>query len=893
MQIESVLVDARNFDEVRDEIIAAMQKASFVGLDCETDDYQRHAGLTKFSGYKPDGSRSKTKKLVFDFRRIEMCGFSVYPENSSRAYYVNLFHSDVENRLNWEQVKPILDALPEKAHYLCHNAAFEMTVFRSRFRYELPRVICTMQLAVSAFGPDEYSKSDFLAAGQGGIKDLIPELVRESAGFLGPNDISNSLQEVLTKVLAKQSDAAHSYNGFVKELSYSYGLKKLAKHFLNYEMTTFDQVMGNKNGMRELSGDEVVSYGADDAWVVVPLFHKLLEYASLNCPGAIQAFFETENPMVGVYSQLQTGGLRVNHDAIFSRQASERAHNAQVLRDLKAVIRQMLPFPDAPHRQLTERDSWYAKGHAKYRKLIETWANTPDSEDDFTQNQQVRGAVSNAWAVDMGVPESTGPNISHYMPQRVMLYDLTGTKLIISHGKTQSDGEARGKLKDRFQKDGNHLAVKMIDHINSLASVDQRLKLFVTPYTQLVDPETNRLYPTVTSMLATRRMAASNPNPLQLSKRGDSTYVRGFFEADHDDHVMISCDWSALELVLIGEASGDPEFIKAFGQRPYEDLHSGAAAAVLSIPSPGLTEEIFNELKTERSEEAFRERHKHNVQNLDRIFTNLKGEPLPIEVAHKFWRTELGKGSNFSMWFSGMLNTIGDKMGWDFDTMMAATNAYKERFAVAEEWRLGIINEARLNGMITLPDGHTRTRYEATDLWKQQFTSKFQLPNPDGSELISRYNALWQFIAGKIQRRAWNQSVNARIQGFAAHLAKRSILNLNEAFRERGWTDREARFILCVHDEIVCSVHKDIAVEAVHVIRDTMMHHPTLFKHCVLDASPSIGRTFEPYGSKAPFGQIEIAEAPNLHFVPETEKGGWMSNDTIQATVDYLMATHD
>lgn len=886
--IQTILVDRTNFADIKDQIITEIRAASFVGIDCETDDFQRHPGLNQFCGYRPDGSKAKGKKLVFDFKRMVMTGFSVYAEGSQNAYYFNLWHADTNNRLSWDAVRCVVEALPETSHWLAHNAAFELTAFRSIHGYDLPRVIDTMQLAVSAFGPDEYDLDDFRRAGQGGLGQIAPELVRKSMGFVDSHNISNDLQEVITKVLAKQSSAAHSYNGYVKELAFGYGLKRLAKKFLGYTMTTFEEVLGNKTGMAQLTGAEVAAYGAEDAWAVVPLFHKLLSYMMEHAPSAVSTFFDVENPMVRVYSELSFNGLRVDSEAIFARKHSERANNAQLLRELKAVVRQMLPFPVTPHAGLAKRDSWYEKNHAKYRGQIEKWARSPDSDDDYVQNQQVRGAVSNAWAAEIGKPESVGPNMSHYMCQRTMLYDLTGSPLIISQGATQSDGEARGKLKDRFQKEGNDLAVKMIDLINALASVDQRLKLFVTPYTQLVDPDSRRLYPTVTSMLATRRMAASNPNPLQLAKRGDSTYVRGFFQADHDDHVLISCDWANLELVLIGEASGDPEFIKAFGQRPYEDLHGGAAAAVLSVPCPGLTPEIFTELKHETSEEAFRERHRGNVDNLDRLFTDLKGRSLPVDKAYKTWRTELGKGSNFSLWFSGYLNTIAEKMGWDVDTMLAATNAYKERFAVAEAWRLGVIDDARQNGKIILPDGHTRVRYEATDEWRRIFTGKFQLDNPGGDELIQRYNNVWNHIAFKIQKRAWNQAVNARIQGFAAHIAKKSILNINGKIRDLGWSDREARFALCVHDEIVCSVHKDLAVEAMHLIRDTMMDHPTLFKHCVLDASPSIGRTFEPFGKTAPYGQIEIAEAPALSFVPASEVGGWMSDDSVRATVDYL-----
>ena len=236
--------------------------------------------------------------------------------------------------------------------------------------------------------------------------------------------------------------------------------------------------------------------------------------------------------MVPVYSQIWTNGMKVNTQAILNRRDLEREETAATLRRMKKVIQQFLPFPSDLHEGLLKYDPWYVKNSTKYRRAIADWASTPDVEDDYEQCQQIRGAVSNAWAKELGDKVSNGMNVLHYMTARVMLYDLARAKHVKEDGKSQSDGEARGKIKDTFTKEGNEKGVELIDCINKLAGIEQRIKLFITPYTQLIDPETDRMYPVVSSKLATRRMAASTPNPMQLSKRGESRYVRGFFLAD-------------------------------------------------------------------------------------------------------------------------------------------------------------------------------------------------------------------------------------------------------------------------------------------------------------------------------------------------------------------------
>ncbi|MES0134548.1 DNA polymerase [Mesorhizobium sp. M0016] len=883
MTVKTQLIDASNFEQHAFNLIAKIKAATFVGLDTETQDSNRHEGLNTYCKYNPKtGKKAATTKLVFDIRRTIMTGFSIWVEGDDTAYYINLNHADIENRIPWSKAKMLLDALPAESLWIAHNANYELTVFKACYDYDIPNYICSMQLAVSAFGADEYDLNDFIRAGQGEIRKLIPALLQESR-FYDPakgNDLPPALADVVYKIIGKASTSTFSYNGFVKEIAYSYGLKKLVKAFFDHKMTTFEEVLGEKAHMGELTGPEVCDYGADDAYWAVRLFRHLMTYMAKNSPDAIPTFFSQENPMVQKFSNIWTGGMVVNTTNVFARRDLERSTMADILRRMKATVRKMLPFSDTPSAVLRE-EKWY---QPKYREQIIEWAAMPDSDDDFTQCQQVRGPVSNAWAIDKGKPGSNGPNFSHYMPMRVLLYDLINTKAIRSEGKIQSDGEARGKLKERLGDRPD--AVAIIDAINEIAGVEQRMKLYLTPYTQLMDPETGKMYPVVSSMLATRRMAGSVPNVMQLAKRGESTYVRGFFEADYDDHVLVSIDWSGIELVEIGDFSADPEFIKAFGQIPHQDLHAGAAADILSVDVPGLTEDIFKSLRDFKQAQDFLDHYGSDLANTNRLFTDLKGQDLDIGKTYKYWRTEVGKGANFNYWYSGFLGTIGERMGWSTEKTGKATERYRERFHVAERWRTDLIAEVQQNGFITLPDGHRRVRFEATHLWNDYFCSKFQYPVDRDDDQLSKFNSIISWIARKIQKRAHNQAVNAYIQGSCATIAKRSIIRIDDWKGQQGWKDREARFLMPIHDELLYSVHKDIVPEFVNGARKIMITHPDMFKHCMLDASPSVGLTFEPWNKKnALIGQVELYELPDIGCGPVN---GRANDDQMRGVVDYL-----
>lgn len=883
--IRSQLVDARNWASLKPRLIEEIRSAGLIGFDIETEDSRCHEGIRKY----------KSRKMVFDINRTTVTGFSWFCDGSDTAYYLNLAHADQENRIPWSEARQLLEARPEGSTLLCHNASFEMTMMRKSLGFELRDVVCTMQMAVSAFGPDEYSVEDFFFLDPSPFRRLSIQMM-EQAPFFDPSTpraMPKHLAELVSKITAKESDADHSYNGWISRISYGYGLKGLIEKFFSVRMTTFEEVLGDRDHMGQLTGEEVVSYGADDAYWCVRLFHRLLAYILERCPETMDTFFDQENPMVGIYSRLWSTGLKVNMPAVLDRLRQERKEQAQALRDFKVTLRNLLPFPEKPHHSLVKADKWYARNWQKYRQQIETFALAPPVEDDFLQCLQARGSVSNAWADEKGVPQSQGVNLSHYMPQRVMIYDLCRTDLIISQGKTQSDGEARGRLRDRFVQQGNEHAVALIDGLNRFSGIDQRVKLYLTPYSQLMDPETGRLYPTVSSELATRRMAASTPNPMQLAKRGESTYVRGFFEPDYDDHVILSCDWSGIELVEIGEFSADPEFIKAFGQIPHEDLHSGAAADVLSVVVEGLDEQIFRNLRSFSRPEDFIREYGSVLKEPEKLFIDLKGQPLTDPgKTFKYWRTEVGKTSNFGYWYSGFLGTTGERMGWDLETTARATDRYKQRFSVAEAWRQEVIQTVQDLGVVSLPDGHRRVRFEATYQWFSAFTAKFQVPNVDPDDVIlSNYNALWAHIGRQIQKRACNQAVNAIIQGMCAAIAKRSILNILKKRDQMGWTDRELRFMIPIHDELVFSVHRDLVIEAISLVRDTMIDHPQWFRHCRLDASPAIGLTFEPFSHKIPLGQIEIFEAPSeLSFIGPDRAGKRMTDDEVLQVVDYLFS---
>ena len=298
-------------------------------------------------------------------------------------------------------------------------------------------------MAVTAFGPDEYDHTDYVKARLGEIPTMFDQVQRVFGSFdPSRRKLNPHQQELLGKVIAKESIASFSYNGLVRSIAYGYGLKKLVKRFFGVDMTHYEDVVKEDTDMRHYTGEQVVVYGAEDAFWANELFYYLYGYMKTNCPNAIKTFFEQENPMVYVFAETRLGGLRINAAEVAEYEAEERGEFAKALRKLKASLKDMLPFDSLPNEALLAKEKWYAKvdktGTAtweKYRDKLERYVLSPDSEDDFEQVSQVSCSVSKSWNDGRKVSDVS---IMHYYLQRIMMYDLAKMDPILVKGQVQS-----------------------------------------------------------------------------------------------------------------------------------------------------------------------------------------------------------------------------------------------------------------------------------------------------------------------------------------------------------------------------------------------------------------------------------------------------------------------
>src|SRR6266568_2803989 len=123
-----------------------------------------------------------------------------------------------------------------------------------------------------------------------------------------------------------------------------------------------------------------------------------------------------------------------------------------------------------------------------------------------------------------------------------------------------------------------------------LSTIESRIeelagqKFNVNAPQQLVDPLTGRVHTSFgQASTATGRLSSSNPNLMNIPIRTDlGQRIRRAFKAGRPGHLLISVDYSKIELRIAAHLSGDPKMLAAFAAG--QDIHTATAAAVFKVP---------------------------------------------------------------------------------------------------------------------------------------------------------------------------------------------------------------------------------------------------------------------------------------------------------------------
>lgn len=137
--------------------------------------------------------------------------------------------------------------------------------------------------------------------------------------------------------------------------------------------------------------------------------------------------------------------------------------------------------------------------------------------------------------------------------------------------------------------------------IEQLLGYRQLTKLkstYVDALPRMVNPRTGRVHTSYNqAVAATGRLSSTDPNLQNIPIRTErGREIRRAFVAADADHVLLSADYSQIELRLAAELSGDAGLIEAFSSG--EDIHSSTAMKLFDVSADDLTPEMRRRAKT-------------------------------------------------------------------------------------------------------------------------------------------------------------------------------------------------------------------------------------------------------------------------------------------------------
>ncbi len=327
-------------------------------------------------------------------------------------------------------------------------------------------------------------------------------------------------------------------------------------------------------------------------------------------------------------------------------------------------------------------------------------------------------------------------NINSPVQLREVLFDRLSLKSGKKTAKTRAASTAEDVLEELALV--HELPRKILDY----RSVQKLKSTYVDALPELVHPETGRIHATFNqAVAATGRLSATDPNLQNIPIRTpEGRRIREAFVAE-PGHLLLSADYSQIELRVLAHLSGDPTLVDTF--RRGEDVHDRTSR------------EIFGPLS-----------------------------PVPADEQRR-----ISKMVNYALLYGKTAFTLAKDLGVSRGEAAQFIEAYFARYARVRAFIDDTIARARETGQVRTLLGRLR-----------------RLPDLRSKNV-------------PVRMEAERQAMNTPVQGSAADLIKRAMIDLNRELHDRRL---RSRLILQIHDELLLEVPEAEAEEAKALVTQVM-----------------------------------------------------------------------
>ncbi|WP_153800038.1 DNA polymerase I [Foetidibacter luteolus] len=301
----------------------------------------------------------------------------------------------------------------------------------------------------------------------------------------------------------------------------------LSAQYLGYEPVHIEELIGKKGkaqgNMRDVEVEKIKDYAAEDADITLQLKYAL--HPLLKTKEVERVFYEVENPLVKVLTDMEFEGVRIDEAflKVYSKQLESDARDAEQNVFAGAGVKFNLASP----KQL---------GEVLFEKL----------------------------KLD---PKAKKTKTGQYATGEDVLLKLAHTNPIVA----------------------DILAFRELTKLKST---------YVDALPLLVNRKTGRVHTSYAQAVAvTGRLSSNNPNLQNIPIRTDrGREIRKAFIPRNNDYVLVSADYSQIELRIVAGISGDPNMCEAF--KKGVDIHTATAAKVYGVAETEVTKEMRYKAKS-------------------------------------------------------------------------------------------------------------------------------------------------------------------------------------------------------------------------------------------------------------------------------------------------------
>lgn len=224
---------------------------------------------------------------------------------------------------------------------------------------------------------------------------------------------------------------------------------------------------------------------------------------------------------------------------------------------------------------------------------------------------------------------------------------------------------------------------KIVDDILAFRELTKLKSTYVDALPQLVNPNTGRVHTSYNQAIAvTGRLSSNNPNLQNIPIRTAlGREIRKAFIAANADYVIMSADYSQIELRIVAAMSGDEAMCEAF--RQHKDIHTATAAKVFGVNEEEVTKEMRYKAKSVNFGLIYGQSAFGLSQNIGVSRTEAKQLIDNYFMQYASIKSFMDKQVNFAKEY-GYVETILGRKRWlrDINSGNAVVRGFAERNAI-------------------------------------------------------------------------------------------------------------------------------------------------------------------------------------------------------------------